>query len=83
MTMQTAVFLGMGLIVLYALMALVLALKTTKSPRRPDRGRRTGANRVLGLFSLIGSQHEHTADQSGRSGVVMVFQSPSSTISTR
>ncbi len=32
MTMQTAVFLGMGLIVLYALMALVLALKTTKKP---------------------------------------------------
>jgi len=32
MTMQTAVFLGMGLIVLYALIALILALRTSKKP---------------------------------------------------
>lgn len=30
MTMQTAVFLGMGLVVLYALISLILALRTSK-----------------------------------------------------
>ncbi len=32
MTMQAAVFLGMGLIVLYALAALALALRPSKKP---------------------------------------------------
>lgn len=32
MTMQTAVFLGMGLIVLYAVIALILALRASKKP---------------------------------------------------
>ena len=38
MTMQTAVFLGMGLIVLYALIALILALRTSKKAA-PTRSR--------------------------------------------